>query len=377
MLMENMIIIRFGELWLKGANRDQFVDRLMSNIKAALHGEEYSELKNEYDRFVLYASKGTDMKRVEAKLSKIPGISNIAHGTIAKNDIKDIIEKAKLLNAEKKSVRIEAHRSYKTNAFTSRDIISGFIKAKDLDFGLDMESSDRIYISVAKDRSFVYMDKVKGIGGLPVGASGKAVVLLSGGIDSPVASYYAMKRGLQPIYLHVHTFPSNKAAMQSKIPKIISVLSQFSPQSRSYYAPAHIFQSAVAGMPTKYELVLFKKFMYRLAERIAKDEGAKAIVTGESLGQVASQTVENLAASQHGISTLIVRPLIGMNKEEIICKANEIGTYALSIQEYRDVCSIRIRSPATKTKPMMMERLYDEYGIRDALDRTYEKTSPA
>ncbi|MGC8537364.1 MAG: tRNA uracil 4-sulfurtransferase ThiI [Candidatus Micrarchaeia archaeon] len=375
--MENMIIIRFGELWLKGANRDQFVDRLMSNIKAALKGEKYSELKNEYDRFVLYASKESDMKGIEAKLAKVPGISNIAHGTVAKNDIKDMIEKAKLLNADKKSVRIEAHRSYKTDAFTSRDIISGFIKATDLGFSLDMESSNKIYISVSKDRTFIYMDKVKGIGGLPVGASGKAIVLLSGGIDSPVASYYAMKRGLQPIYLHVHTFPSNKAAMQSKIPKIISVLSQFSPQSRSYYAPAHIFQSAVAGMPTKYELVLFKKFMYKLAERIAKDEGAKAIVTGESLGQVASQTVENLTASQHGVSTLIVRPLIGMNKEEIIGNANKIGTYGLSIQEYRDVCSIKIRSPATKAKPVIISKLYDEYNLQDALDMTYEKTSTA
>ncbi|EQD29391.1 Thiamine biosynthesis protein, partial [mine drainage metagenome] len=349
----------------------------LGNVKAALKGEKYSDIKNEYDRFVIYTSKGTDVRGIEEKLSKVPGISNLAHGTIARNDINDIIEKAKSLNRDRKSVRIEAHRSHKIAAFNSRDVISGFIKAKDLGFNLDMASGDIIYVNVTKDHSMVYMDKIKGIGGLPVGASGKAVVLLSGGIDSPVASYYAMKRGLEPIYLHFHTFPNNKAALQSKIPRIISVLSKFYPNSRAYYAPAHIFQAAIAGAPTKYELVLFKKFMYRMAERIAKDEGAKVIVTGESLGQVASQTVENLTSSQQGINTLIVRPLIGMNKEEIIGKAIGIGTYELSIQEYRDVCSIKIRNPATKTKSASIERLYNSYYLADALEKTYTKLSRA
>ena len=373
--MEEIVIIRFGELWLKGANRAQFVSRLMGNVKMALEGERYSEIRNEYDRFVIYTSRGSDTKGIEAKLSKVPGISNIAHGAIAKNDIQDIISKAKARNTELKSARIEAHRSYKISAFDSRAVVGGFIKAKDLGFGLDMASRDVIYVNVTKDRSFVYMDKIKGIGGLPVGASGKAVVLLSGGIDSPVAAYFAMKRGLEPIYLHVHTFPNNSSAMKSKIPRLASVLSAFYQHSRAYYAPAHIFQAAISGMPTKYELVLFKMFMYKLAERIAREEGAKVIVTGESLGQVASQTVENLTSSQQGINTLIMRPLIGMNKEEIISKAMGIGTYEISIQEYRDVCSIKIRNPATKTKPIIIEQLYNRYNLEGALGRTYEKLS--
>ncbi len=375
--MEEIIIVRFGELWLKGANRSQFVSRLMGNVKASLEGEAYSEIRNEYDRFVIYLSSKSNTRSIESKLSKVAGISNVSRGAISRNEIQDIIAKAKALNADMESVRIEAHRSYKISEFNSRDVISGFLKAKDLGFGLDMSSKKIIYVNVTKDHSLIYMDKIHGIGGLPVGTSGKAVVLLSGGIDSPVASFCAMKRGLEPIYLHMHTFPKNNAAMKSKIPRIISVLSGFYPGSRSYYAPAHIFQASVAGIPAKYELVLFKKFMYRLAGRIAKDEGAKAIVTGESLGQVASQTVENLTSSQQGIDTLIVRPLIGMNKDEIINKAVEIGTYGLSIQEYRDVCSIKIRNPATKTKPVMIEKLYERYKLPDALDRTYESMSHA
>ena len=216
----------------------------------------------------------------------------------------------------------------------------------------------------------LFTKKFKGTGGLPCGSTGKAVILLSGGIDSPVAAFYAMKRGLQPVYLHVHAFKDNDPAVSSKITDIAKKLS-YSPTAKVYYAPFYPFQAMACGIPERYELVLFKMFLYQLATIVAKKEGAKAIVTGESLGQVASQTLQNLYASQQGTILPILRPLIGFDKEEIIDKAKEIGTYALSLKPYKDVCSFRAKNPATAANEKTIIRLYANAKIKEAVEKSF------
>ena len=173
-------------------------------------------------------------------------------------------------------------------------------------------------------------------------------MLLSGGIDSPVAAWYAMKRGMQPIYVHIHSFQNADEAMKGKIPVLIKTLSGFHPRYSAYFVPSHIFQAASMGLG-KYELVMMKTFFLRLAEQVALKEGAHAIFTGESLGQVASQTAENIEAEQFGLKVPVLRPLIGYDKEEIIKVARAIGTYDQSITQYRDVCSMNAKNPVTNS----------------------------
>ncbi len=367
--MYDAILIRFSEIWLKGKNRQDFISQLYKNISYAIKSQSYESFKNERDRFVIYLNNKSDLNAIAEKLKHIPGIEWFAFICIANATIESIISKGSEL-VGKNPVKIVAHRAYKQHKFTSSDIVHEFISRQN-ELGITAEKNAKLSlnITVLKDTAMLYTEKIKGVGGLPVGSSGKAVILLSGGIDSPVAAFYAMKRGLEPIYLHFHAFESNDSAMNSKVPEIIRQLG-YCQHAKAYYAPFYPFQASVLKIPNKYELVLFKHFMYRIAERIAKNEGAKAIVTGESLGQVASQTLQNLSASQYGIKTLILRPLIAADKAEIISKARDIGTYELSIRQYRDVCSIRARNPSTAVPEKLVAKLYKDCNLSYALRKT-------
>ena len=370
-----MIVIHFGEIWLKGKNRNDFVGRLYANVRAALKEERYSRLVNARDRFIVELEKGSDIDSICGRLGKVFGISWFAPVAKTQNSLSAIIKTANKLLGKRERVRIVAHRSFKGTKFNSRDIVSAFIKGSDkLNFKIDKDAEQSLFISVTSDGTLMYTRKMPGQRGLPVGCSGKAVVLLSGGIDSPVASYYAMKRGLDVVYLHLHAFPNNTEAKESKMRELMSVLSAYRPGSKIYYSPSYMFQSAVMKLPGRQELVLFKRFAYKLAEKVAVIEGANCIVTGESLGQVASQTVSNLAASEHDTDLLIFRPLIGFDKQEIINEAVRLGTYEISVKRYRDVCSINARNPSTSTDYRKLDSLYKKARLTAVLKRTLEKS---
>ena len=366
------IEVHFGEIWLKGGNRSMFVSALHRNILSAMRGMRYVSLARERDRFMVYTDRDSDYAKISGALARVPGISWFAPIVTAKPTLQDIMKKAGLF-AKRGPVRVVAKRAFKGHKFDSYELVSRMIKASQsgkLGLTLDKDAGNVLYINVVKEKAMLHLNKSRGVGGLPVGTSGKAVVLLSGGIDSPVAAFYAMKRGLLPVYVHFHTFPENDEALKSKIPKLVGVLSGYSNGAKVYYMPAHQFQAAVMKIPTKYELVVYKRFMYKVAERIAKLEGADAIVTGESIGQVASQTIDNMLASQGTVKPLILRPLSGFDKEEIIAKARELGTYDLSIQEYRDVCSIKIKRPATRTNAALISRLYAACKLATVVGKT-------
>lgn len=373
-LKYNYIAIHFGEIWLKGRNRGVFVKKLYHNIRAALKDEKYSKLENARDRFVLHLGPGSDLESIEERLSCVFGISWFAPVVITGNTPDGIVDVLSKLFGKGDTVRVVAHRSYKQLPFTSQDIISKLLKKKkELKFTLDKEAEHEVYINVTKDNAQISTEKIRGQGGLPVGVSGSSVILLSGGIDSPVASFYAMKRGLYPIYMHIHAFPGNKQAVESKMSEIIRLLARYSPRSKVYFVPSSLFQATIIKAPHQYELVLFKRFMYRLAEKIAELEGAEVIVTGESLAQVASQTVKNLAATEHGTKHLVMRPLIGLDKQEIVDLAIGRGTYALSIKNYPDVCSLNSRNPSTSADYKTVDELYRRIGLSVVLQKTLKK----
>jgi tRNA uracil 4-sulfurtransferase len=370
---EPLIVANFGELWLKGKNRNQYITLLERNIKEQLSGDAFS-LERHFDRLIFRLYEDSDVPLIASKLKKTFGLSKVEVSVAVKPDMKSIAAEAgKMLSVEPKpkSVRINAHRAYKQFTFTSSDIIQK-LKGVAEKNGVDPASKGydkEINISVTKEAAFLSMGKEKGIGGLPVGSSGSAVILLSGGIDSPVAAWYAMKRGMLPIYVHVHSLQDSDEAVKSKISSLIGTLSGFHPHYKAYFVPSHIFQAASIGLG-KYELVTMKAFFLRLAERVALKEGAHAIYTGESLGQVASQTPENIEAEQYGIKIPVLRPLIGYDKEEIIKVARSIGTYDQSIAPYKDVCSMNARNPKLNSQSKTVAYIMKRIGMRGVVSRS-------
>ncbi len=366
-----LLIIHFGELWLRGKNRGFYIQSLKRNIAERL--DRGFRLMDDYDRLLVRPGKGHSIDEAKAAVSKIFGISAYEVAYSAEPTLAAIAKASVMLLKERgaKSVKINSHRSYKGFKFNSVDIIR---KVADAASKAGIEPSlkgfeSELFISVKEREAFVYTDRQRGCGGLPLGTSGKCVVLLSGGIDSPVAAWYAMKRGLYPVYVHVHGFPSGKEVMQSKIPNLIKILSEYSPRRKTYLIPSHIFQIAAVSS-RRYELILMKAFMLRVAEKVAVLEGAGAIVTGESLGQVASQTMPNIAAEQYGIKIPVFRPLIGFDKQEITDIAKRIGTYEESIKPYRDVCSINAKSPVTNSNIAAFRRIAKETGLQKVVSRS-------
>ena len=364
--LENaIIIVHFGELWLRGKNRNVYIQALKRNLTDHLKGESFT-LKDDYDRLIITPGKKSSIDGIALKISKVFGVSAYETAYISKPTLKDIISTSiSLIKKEKlKKVKITSHRSHKDFNFDSMDIIHKLAKAAERIGAQPVVKGfkSQIYISVKKDAAYIYSEKKRGAGGLPVGTSGRCIVLLSGGIDSPVAAWYAMKRGLIPIYVHVHGFSSNEEAISSKISKIVKILSEYYPSTRTYYIPSHIFQMG-ALKAGKYELVMMKGFMLRVAEEIAKKEDAGAIVTGESLGQVASQTLSNIAAEESMTSIPILRPLIGMDKLEITEYARRIGTYEEAIKPYKDVCSITARNPAISTSTKLFKSIAKDINV--------------
>jgi thiamine biosynthesis protein ThiI len=227
-----------------------------------------------------------------------------------------------------------------------------------------------VFVELAGGKAYLYFERIKGLGGLPVGVSGKVLSLLSGGLDSPVAAWLMMKRGCHVDFLHLHALRDAQEVRESKVFEIFRHLSAFCKDSKLFVAPYYKFLEKALNAPIKLELVLFRKFMLKLAEVLAKREGYLGIVTGDSIGQVASQTLRNIWSAQRGLDLPVYRPLLTYDKEEIIRLAKQIGTYELSLKEYKDCCSIIARHPETSSKPEIVQEIWDKLGLDDAVNET-------
>ena len=376
-------VIHYHEIALKGKNRPFFERKLIDNIKKKI---EVIQWRKDMTRFVIETRKD---ENVEEKLAKVFGIEKFAkvkeldrkgngkeRGSSIenlKNAFSDFLSSKDLPKG--KSIRIRVKRADKTFPFTSPEIERelGAI-AVSHGYRIDLKNPDHEFFVEIAEKIYLYSssDVKEGAGGLPVSTSGKAICMLSGGIDSPVASYLVMKRGMHTDFIHFHAFPENSTVLESKMLKLISKLHEYLPDpTRVFLVPYYHFQLKFAGTG-KYELVLFKRFMLRVSEAIAEKFGYDAIVTGESLAQVASQTIYNLKVIYHRSRVLSLHPLVGMDKKEIIQLAKKIGTYNISIQDYRDCCSIVSRHPATKVKISTVEKIEGEKGMEDVVKKTLE-----
>ncbi|MFC1756978.1 tRNA uracil 4-sulfurtransferase ThiI [Patescibacteria group bacterium] len=379
--MLNKIVVHYHEIALKKGNRQFFVKKLIANIKSALKDVEGVGVENLYGRLLLNYGGSTSI--VGGRLEKIPGIANFRPVFVAGRDLEDVkkvLEKeAKFFGIiSKKSFAIHASRADKKFELTSEDInreLGSFVVEK-TNAKVDLDNPEiTIFVELLHDRVLIGSEKVKGIGGLPVGSGGAVVSLLSGGIDSPVSSFMMMKRGCRNIFIHFHSFPYLDRSSQDKAIELAGLLDKYQYKSKLHFLPLGDAQKKIVlTVPEAYRVVVYRRLMIRIANEIAKKEKAQALVTGESLGQVASQTIENISVIENVSDLPILRPLIGMDKNEIIEVSQTIGTYQTSILHDQDCCQLFTpKHPSTRTTLEEIEKAEIDLDIKDLVKDVLER----
>ncbi|OIQ00808.1 MAG: tRNA 4-thiouridine(8) synthase ThiI [Zetaproteobacteria bacterium CG2_30_46_52] len=353
-----IILIHFAELTLKGKNRHLFEKRLAKNLKQILRP---ISVTVEQSRMVMEMAD-VDAETIK-RLALIPGISNFAVADICEPTVESMQQQAaKTLAAafdhvEGKRFAVRTKRADKQHAMICTEVnyeVGGYLK-EHFKLVVDLKNPEfTVFVELMRGMAFVYTDKIKGIGGLPVGTSGHGVVLFSGGIDSPVAAYTMMKRGMQVTLVHLYNSTINRDF--SKIESLAKQLSLYQGRVELIMIDLEEFQRhAIALVPAPYRMIIYKRQMIRSAALVAEKLNAFALVTGDALGQVASQTLENIHAIYDASTLPLLSPLLGYDKEEIIAIARRIGTYEISIEAYCDICSYLIaKHPETKGKRDMV-----------------------
>jgi len=372
-------IIHYSEIGLKGKNRGFFENKLAENVKKAL--KDYQPgIKKLPGRFLLQVKNNKD---IILGLKKIFGIANFAEVNVLELQNKKLADFKNISNLiveelkkrKFKTFKIETIRAYKKFPFNSQQLNEklGEEVIKKINKKVKLTDPDiTCYIEILLNIALIYFNKILGPGGLPTTSAGKLVSLISGGIDSPVASWFIQKRGVKLIFVHFHSYPFTSQASQDVVKELVGILSRWQLGAKLYLVPfGGVQKKIVEVVPSALRLIFYRRWMAKIAEIIAEKEEAKGLVTGEAIGQVASQTIENLEVVSNAVSLPWYRPLVGFDKEEIIKKAREIGTYDISIQPFDDCCSFLL--PAhPKTKAKINEVLKVEKRIEKRLKKLSE-----
>jgi thiamine biosynthesis protein ThiI len=369
-----MLNIRSSEIVLKGRNRKFFEDLLIKNIRRSLHGTKFTIEKRER-RFLVLAD---DEGKAREAILKTFGVHSVSASIQTEPNIEKIKQAVRSGQDQIKgnTFRVSTKRADKSFPLKSQQV-NEIIGASLVDEGLHVDLDNpqsTLYIEILPDRALVSFEREKGPDGLPVGASGKVLSLLSGGIDSPVSSWLLMKRGCAVDCLHLHSFAQNEDVRKSKIMKILERLREYHPpRMKLFAAPYMEFYKKTVAINPRIELVVFRRFLLHLANRLAREHGYKGLVTGDSLGQVASQTLDNLYATDEASEIPVFRPLIAFNKQEIVDLAIRIGTYDVSIEPFKDCCSlVAHRNPSTKVRLEAVKKAEEEIGVGEIVERTLE-----
>ena len=364
-------VAHYSEVALKGNNRPEFVRALRRGINRVLAGVAHSVTYSE-GRFLIDAE--AEEADVAARLSRVFGISWFAPVKLAPPEYSKILENVLgFSSADGSSFRIIVRRSDKSFPTGSQELAAklGAEVVKATGKSVDLSHPDlSVHVDVVRGGALVYSDRSKGPGGLPLGTAGRVMHLFSGGIDSPVAAWLLMKRGTRPVYLHFYLAPTPQAAVGSKITKLVTLLSAYGGKSTLVLAPFAEYQLATAGVPGELEPSLFRRFMRMTAEALAPRFDARAVSTGDSLSQAASQTLWNIASFDEGSTLPVLRPLLTYDKDEIIGLARRIGTYDLSLEEYRDCCAIITRHPRTRVKGSVIDENVERFRLRSLVWET-------
>ena len=355
--MEKVIIIRYCELYLKGKNRGYFERLFAVNIERSLKGIRH-ELRRKSGRYLIEGFEDNDVDRILAKLCKVFGIHTLSVAYKVTSDFDNIYAAARLVAPVCGTFKVETHRADKSFPMNSMQL-SASIGGRLLDdvksLTVDVHSPEHVVnIDVREDgTSLVFGSFIKGAGGMPVGSAGKGLLLISGGIDSPVAGHMIAKRGMSLDCVHFHSYPYTNMQAKEKVIDLAKVLSEYDCGMNLHVIKVtHIQEEIHKKCNGEYMVTLLRRFMMRIAEKIAESCGAQCIITGESLGQVASQTIEGMTSSNAVIERLpVLRPLCGFDKNEIIERSKDIGTYDISILPYEDCCTVFLpKHPVTRPK---------------------------
>jgi thiamine biosynthesis protein ThiI len=379
----NIIMVRFGELSTKGKNMGDFIRKLGDNIKVSL--KEFSGLKYNirHDHIYIFLND-VPFEPVKERLQLVPGLSSFSLVEALPRDIESVKKRSlQMMQASnKKTFKVVTKRIDKLFPMISDQInrtVAGYILSNMNDITVDVHHPElEIDITVREDVIYIYSDYYQGLGGYPVGIAGKGLMMISGGIDSPVASFLMMKRGVKLEMIHFAAPPYTSEKVIEKIRDICRLLNIYQPDIKIYVAPFTEIQKKIYEIAgTEYAITIMRIMMLRIAKRVAYAHNDIVIANGESIGQVASQTLKSMFAIEHGIDYPVIRPLATYDKSEIIAIAKKIGTFDISIRPYEDCCTIfPVHNPTTCPRLDKVKEILDRYDFSQMLDDTYKGIKP-
>ena len=376
------VVVHYGELALKGRNRPWFIHTLVRSVRSALKDLSVQDVRALIGRIIIRFESDDDWPEMRARIARMPGIENFAlarHTPLDLEALTDAVVEALVGWPAVPSFRVMARRADKRFPVPSPQIervIGARVQAL-TGWRVDLSKPAFIIrVEVLSNDAFFFFDRKPGIGGLPVGTGGRVMTLLSGGIDSPVAAWRLIRRGCRTHFVHFHSYPILARTSQDKARELVRILTQSQLRSKLYLVPfGAIQQQVVITVPPPLRVVIYRRLMLRIAERIAGMAKAHALVTGDSVGQVASQTVDNLAVVGSVATLPLLRPLIGMNKEEITTDAQRIGTYETSILPDEDCCTLFTpRYPATRASRRLTDQAEAALDVAGLVERAVEAT---
>lgn len=377
--MKEIILVKNGELVLKGLNRSSFEDILIKNMRR--HLEDMGEFKftKSQSTIMVEAPEGADLDEAAQRLGKVFGIAAYSRAAVCEKDMQKIIQTAREYLADELSLvstfKVEAKRSDKKFPLKSPEIcreLGGALLKSFHHLKVDVHQPDvTVTVEIRDNHAFVRGNNIKGAGGMPTGTSGRAAVLISGGIDSPVAAYMMAKRGIELVAVHFASPPYTSELAEMKVMDLLKKVSAYCGTITTYIVPFTEIQEAIRDdCPEEYFTLVMRRIMMRISNIIAENQNCRALITGESLGQVASQTIYALQCTDSVAKLPVFRPCIGMDKDEIIAVSRKIDTFETSIQPYEDCCTVFTpKHPRTRPKPEDVEAAEEKiHGLDQMID---------
>ncbi|QVK20468.1 tRNA 4-thiouridine(8) synthase ThiI [Mycoplasmatota bacterium] len=375
--MYDRILIRYGELTLKGKNKKDFINRVYQMVRDKCNDLEKISFDKRHDRLYIILN-GEKYTNVVERLNKVFGLHSYSLVATTSKDMNDIKKLALELSKsikEEKTFKVETKRSDKRYPLTSMDItkeVAAYVLQNTDNYKVKMKNPDvKLYIEIRQDSSYLYFDKTMGLGGLPIGVSGKGMLLLSGGIDSPVAGFLTMKRGMEVEGIHFESTPLTPIESAQKVVELTKKMAEYAPNRgiKVHFVPfKDLHMKILEKVNDSYKITIMRRMMFRISEKLAKKFGSNCLITGESLGQVASQTIESINSINDVVNIPVLRPLISMDKSEIVKISKNVNTYDISIRPFEDCCTVYVPSkPVTKPKieKCIREEIFDYESMVD------------
>jgi len=376
--MREILLVRYGEVFLKGQNRPFFLRKLVDHVKAAVqevHGHVWlSEGR-------IYVSDYTDQDEAIRRVSRVFGVHSVSPAIEMEKDSFEAIcaQAAKMMEKKTGTFKVLAKRSDKQYPMDSPTIMreaGGYILDHVPHLSVDVNHPDHEITIEIRKLAYLSVDRTMAVSGMPMGTNGKACLLLSGGIDSPVAGFMIAKRGVELCCVHYHSFPYTSERAKEKVLELARILSEYCGKMRVYIVPFTEIQMQIhEKCPENFTTLIMRRYMMRIAEILARKDGAQALITGESIGQVASQTMEALVCTDEVVSMPVFRPCVGMDKSEIIERAERIGTMETSSLPYEDCCTVFTpKHPATHPRKELVRRAEEKLDSQALIDAAIEGT---